>query len=330
VGATLLELLIVMTIIATLLGLGVGVFNNLATADRLASGQVQDAMRAARLFALREGAPASVVIDPGEGPGYGVVYGLGLRSVGNWHFEDENGSGWPVPARHDPDSLIEDGVIGSALSVGVGQGLAISDPPARLDSPFGFGLDVYVRPEGEARPMTLLERPGCWAVRLDGEDLLEVTVMLENGKELEEHRRSTTARLPRDRFSRLTVVCDGRSLHIAIDGTRVGVDTRFDRRRQVAVSRGSPVRSGLGIEAFVGAFDELRLGAVITGEHEPLPAEVTLEGAARMLRLDRFGHLDPAHHSAPVVVSFLSGVPQRRTSVEFGLLGSVRTWTSTP
>jgi hypothetical protein len=326
----LLELLIVMSIIATLLGLGIGVFNNLATDDRLASGQIQDAMRAARLFALREGAPASVVIDPGSDDGDSVVYGLGLRSVGNWHFEDELGSGWPVPARHAPDGLIGQGVIGSALEVTRGQELAIPEPPARLDSPFGFGLDVYVRPSGEARPMTLLERPGCWAVRLDGDDLLEVSVLLEDGKEAEEHRRTTNVRLPPDRFSRLTVVCDGRSLHIAVDGTRVGQDTRFDRPRRLAISKGSPVRSGAGLQAFEGAFDELRLGAVVTGEHEPLPAEVVLEGGPRLVRLDRFGHLDPAHHRSPVVVSFTSGVPPQRTSVEFGLLGSVRTWTDTP
>jgi hypothetical protein len=318
-----------MSIIASLLGLGIGVFNNLATDDRLASGQIQDAMRAARLFALREGAPASVVIDP-SADGESVVYGLGLRSVGNWHFEDEVGSGWPVPARHDPDGLIGRGVIGSALEVREGHELAIPEPPTRLDSPFGFGLDVYVRPSGTSRPMTLLERPGCWAVRLDGDDLLEVSVMLEDGKEPEEHRRTTNMRLSPDRFSRLTVVCDGRSLHIAVDGARVGQDTRFDRPRRLSVSRGSPVRSGAGFEAFEGAFDELRLGAVVAGENEPLPAEVVLEGGPRLVRLDRFGHLDPAHHRAPVVVSFLSGVPPKRTSVEFGLLGSVRTWSETP
>lgn len=319
-----------MSIIATLLGLGIGVFSNLATGDRLASGQIQDAMRAARLFALREGAPASVVIEPGEGTGEGTVYGLGLRAVGNWHFEDDRGSGWPVLARHDPDALITDGVIGSALRIADGQGLVIVDLPARFDSPHGFGLDVYVRPSGAARPMTLLERPGCWTVRLDSEDLLEVTVMLQDGKQVEEHRRITSVRLPADRFSRLTVVCDGLTLHIAVDGARVGQDTRFARPRLLAVSRGAPVRVGVGMDAFEGDLDELRLAAVVSAEHEPLPAEVMLEGGPRLVRIDRFGHLDPAHHRAPVVVSFLSGVPPRRTSIEFGLLGSVRSWRSSP
>jgi hypothetical protein len=315
-----------MSIIATLLGLGIGVFRNLGTSDRLATGQIQDAMRQARLFALRESAPASVVIDPERGE----VYGLGLRAVGNWHFEDERGSGWPVPARHDPDGLVEGGVIGAALAVREGQELAIPEPPTRFDSPYGFGLDVYVKPTGPARPMTVLERPGCWAVRLDADDRLEVSVLLQDGKAPEELRRTTDVHLPASRFSRLSVVCDGRSLHVAVDDARVGQDTLFDRPRLMMVEPGAPVRSGTGPAAFRGVFDELRLAAVVAGEHEPLPGDITLEDGPRLVRIDRFGHLDPSLHHAPVVVSLLSGDPPRRSSVEFGLLGGVRTWTDTP
>jgi prepilin-type N-terminal cleavage/methylation domain-containing protein len=93
-GVTLLELLVVISILGVLLGLGVGVYGSLATPDVLAAERIRDALRAARLLAQREGAPAAVIVDPAGGD----VYALGLHAAGNWHFEDDAGSGWPVPA----------------------------------------------------------------------------------------------------------------------------------------------------------------------------------------------------------------------------------------
>lgn len=326
-GVTLLELMVTMVIVATLLGLGVGAFRNLSTADRVASLQIKDALRAARQFALRESAPASVVVEPEAG----VVYGIGLRTVGNWHFEDAEGSGWPTTARHDPDALLRQGVIGSALSVTGESELSIPDLPAGFDSPWGFGVDVFVRPDGDARPMTLLERPGSWALRLDEDDALEVAVMLAASPQPEEFRRTLPGvRLAADRFTRLTVVCDGRVLHVAADGARVGEDSVFDRPRRMAVTPRVPLGTGRGPTRFRGALDELRIASVVRGEDDPLPAEIVLDGKAQVVHLDAFGHLDPHWHAAPVTVSFRYGDPPVRTVVEFGLLGTVRSWTERP
>jgi hypothetical protein len=317
----------VLSILGVLLGFGVGVYGNLSTPDRLASDRIRDALRAARLLASREGAPAAVVVEPERGE----VYALGLRAAGNWHFEDDAGTGFPVPARHDPGSLVTPGVFGSALGITEGSDLVILDLPPAADSPNGFGVEAWFDPLPEPRPMTLLERPGLWALRLDDEDQLEVSVWLEAKPAPEELRRTVPeARLPSGRFSRLTLVFDGRALQVAVDGRRCGEDTRFSSERRLAPLHGVPLRSGEGLLRYRGRIDELHLLSVTVENHQPLPAEVRLLGAARVLRLDAFGRLDPAFHGAPEVVSFAWGDPARTTHVELGLLGAVRSWTDGP
>jgi len=315
-----------MAIIGTLMGIGVGAFANLGRADRQATGQIKDALRAARLYALRASAPAAVVVDPARGE----IFATGLSAAGNWHFEDDAGTGWPVPARHAPDALLRDGVVGSALSVAGEDVLLVTDLPARFDSPHGFGVDVFLRPAAEPRPMTLLERPGRWALRLDEDDRLEVRLMLAALPEPEEFRVSLDGRLPTDRFTQLSVLFDGRVLHVALDGRRVGEDTLFTTPRTLAAAPGSVLRSGDGVLRFRGAIDELSVAAVVEGEHRPLPSDVALDGALRVLRLDAFGHLDPAWHRTSQQVSFRTGEPPQRTTVELGVLGTVRSWTDAP
>jgi hypothetical protein len=320
-------LLVVMAIIATLMGIGVGVFDNLATSDRVAAGQISDALRAARLFAVRESAPASVVVSPEDGE----VFGLGLRAAGNWHFEDEDGSGWPVPARHDPGALIPHGVLGYAVAITDQSELQIPDLPGTFDSPDGFGVDVWVRPDAEPRPMLLLQRPGSWSLGLDGEGQLEVTLWLVARPSPEESRHTLKGlRLPSDRFSHVGVVFDGRRLRVTLDGLPAGEDTDFGQPRRLVTPPDAPLRTGNGSDRFRGAIDELRVASVVAGDHKPLPADVRVEGGAQVLHLDALGHLDPGYHRAPVVLSFLTGEPPLRTSVEFGLLGTVRTWNTRP
>jgi len=316
-----------MAIIGTLMGIGAGAFANLGRADRQATGQIKDALRAARLYAVRASAPAAVVVDPARAE----VFATGLAPAGNWHFEDDAGTGWPAPAQHAAGALLPDGVIGSALDVRLDDVLVLGDLPPRFDSPAGFGVDVFLRPAADPRPMTLLERPGRWALRLDEDDHLELRLMLAAHPEAEEFRLGTAARLPADRFTELSVLFDGRVLHVALDGRRVGEDTLFATPRQLAAAPGPVlVRTGVDVLRYRGAIDELSISSVVEGEHRPLPADVALDGALRVLRLDGFGHLDPAWHRTSEQIGFRTGEPPRHTVVELGVLGTVRSWSDAP
>lgn len=325
-GFTLLELLVVISILGVLLGLGVGVYGSLVTPDTVAAGRIRDALRGARLMAQREGLPASVVVDPQAQE----VYAMGLRAAGNWHFEDDAGTGWPVPSSCTGCGRVTRGVIGSALQLDKDDELAITGMPATSESPQGFGVELWVQPAPEA-PMTLLERSGQWLLRLDDDGSLIVSLWLDARPAPEELRHELPAvRPPGDRFTRLTVSFDGRTLHVEVDGRRAGEDVVLPAQRRMAPGTRAPIRSGQGLTGFRGLLDELRLFTVSAERHEPFAGDVRLLGKPRVLHLDDFGRLDPAFHSGPEVVSFESGDPPVRTSVELSSMGAVRTWTGGP
>lgn len=309
-----------MAIMAALGGIGFGVYQNLSGGDRMARAQVLDAMHAARSFAQRERAPSKVVLDPDSSR----IFASGLRTVGNWHFEDEEGTGWPDRALYDPGSLIRDGLVGSGLRLTADRPLAIPRLPSSFDSPMGFGVDVYLAPEEDPRPMVLLERPGCWRLLLDGRDQLVVQIALE-GQGAEVELFETTLKTPPLKswlFTRLTVVFDGRSLHVALNGVRAVEDTVFEGVRQLVVRENAPIHTGEGPLRYRGKMDELRILSVVSAESEPLPTGVTISGEARLIHIDGYGHLDRSYHGGPVEVALDWGEPPQRTIVEMGLFGT--------
>lgn len=329
-GVTLLELVVVIAIIATLLGLGLGAFRRMDSSDRQAIGQVKDALREARLFARARSAPATLIIDAEAG----AVYATGLTAVGNWHFEDLDGIGWPLDAVLERATLTT-GVLGFGVELVDDAQLRLVDPPPSFDSPHGFGVDLFVAPADEPRPMTILERNGSWALGLDSHGDLEITLMLRKPPEpgidvaSEEFRMSVPGlRLPADRLTQLMVVFDGRRLHVSVDGRRAVEDTLFTEARQIVVTSGLAITTGVAPTHFRGRMDELRLSSVVVADHTPLPNDVVLVGPSRLVHIDALGHLDASRHAAPEVVHMTWDVdPPIDLYVEMGLMGSVRSWT---
>ena len=289
-------------------------YGSLATPDTLATERIRDAVRAARLLAQREGAPASVIVDPARGD----VYALGLHLAGNWHFEDDAGTGWPVPSGCAGCTRVPRGVIGSAVRIAE-DGEPSSPTCRRRPRPDGFAVR-------SARGRAASDDPAqAWPVGAAADD--------ENG--WKSRSGSTPARpgaaprargAPPDRSPRsggsTAVLWSGR------DGRRAAGHAR-PPRRMAPVTR-SLLRAGEGLQRFRGLIDELRLSAVASEQHAPLPAEVHLLGEPRVLHLDPQGRLDPDFHGAPEDLAFTWGDPARRTHVELGVLGSVRSWTDVP
>lgn len=326
-GFTLLELVIVMAILSALLGIGVGAFRSLARPEQTALQQVKGALRKARLFARAEGVPASVVIQPARGQ----LFTVAMRTVGNWHFEDMAGTGWPRDADHLEGRILPDGALGAALALTGSAQLEIGDLPASSNSPHGFGVDVYVQPALEGRPMTLLERSGSWALELNREDLLTVRLFLLDTSDSESTVKEfvhevPAARLSSDHLSRLTVVFDGRTLRVALLGARIEADTLFESPQELVNVPTVPVTTGVVPRQFRGVLDELRLASVIQGDPILLPEEVALEGSQAVVHVDAAGHLDPAWHRTPIRIQFQHGEPLQRTVVEYGLLGGLSNW----
>ncbi|MCB9899218.1 MAG: prepilin-type N-terminal cleavage/methylation domain-containing protein [Planctomycetes bacterium] len=319
-GFSLLELMVVMAILSALFGIGIGMFHKLNRPERTAERAVKDAVREARLFARSESAPASVVVRPAAGE----VRSLGLRTVGNWHFEDTAGTGWPIPATYPPEALVADGSVGSGLRLADEAELQIVSPPGSFDSVWGFGLDVALRPAGGGRPMTILERAGSWTVDLDSDDALRVTLTLDEDGGPRRSAFEYPVHLPNDRWTQLLVLFDGRSLHVEVDGARAADDTVFAEPKRLVRNPGVALTSGRDVTRYRGLLDELRFGSVLVGQRVELPVEVELLGAERVVHFDALGHLDPAWHRVPEEIAFRYGDPPRVLTVELGLLGTVR------
>src|SRR5262245_60373418 len=94
-GFTLLELLTVLLLFSILLGIGVGAFKKLSLGKSQAVGQVKDALRQARLFAIEQSSVAQVALDAKDQR----IVASGFVLAGNWHFEDEKSQGWPNVAK---------------------------------------------------------------------------------------------------------------------------------------------------------------------------------------------------------------------------------------
>ncbi len=326
-GLSLLELIVVVAIVSVLFGIGIGVFHRVVQPERLASGQVLDAVRSARTFAREHGTGAAIVVEPERGR----VFVTGLRTVGNWHFEDVAGTGWPVSASYDATALRSRGAIGSGLVLEKGGRLTIPSPPGSFDSPDGFGVAVSLQPAAAPRPMTILERPGSWALQLDDDGNVRVVLELAAAEEPETYPYTVAgSALPTDRFSRLTVTFDGRALRVTRDGRPLESTTLFEVARPLVVVPGIEVGTGNESDRYVGRMDELHLSSVVVDRFREMAEGVRLEGAARRVQVDGFGHLDPSWHSTPEQIHVVHGEPPVRTVVELGLLGTVRSWEESP
>jgi len=311
-----------MMILSALVGIGIGAFRGLVRPDTLATQQITDELRSARLFARSETATATVEVSPARQ----TVTAVGLRRVGVWHFEGEDGFGWPRPLLHPGASIVREGLIGSCLWLQDDNLATLQNPPPSFDSPYGFAVELALAPEQGFRPMTLLERPGVWRLELDLDDELAVVLQFMAGEGATSEFRQVVpdAHLPADRFTRVSVVFDGRALQVGLDGARVGPDTVFDTPRRLALNPRVSLTTGRPPNNYRGLLDELHLSAVVRSEASELPPEVELVGPERLIHIDANGRLDPIWHRAPVQIAFVAGDPPQRNVVELGLLGTVR------
>ena len=149
-GFTLVELLLVMTLIGIVLGVGLGSFASFDPGRGAARGLVANALRQTRNTAIERGAPARILIDRERK----AVRSEAFTVAGTWRFEDQSlagargvdgiADGFPGPF------LSEEGYVGKALDLDLGpRGARVqidlsSDPIFDLGS--GFRLSVMLRP----------------------------------------------------------------------------------------------------------------------------------------------------------------------------------------
>lgn len=326
---TLIELLIVMSLLSLVMGAGVGMLASLDPGAKAAVGVARNLIRSARNSAVARTAPARVRIDRA----HGLLVAEALAVVGTWHFEKGSLAG----------ALgLDGGVFGAEEGTWVGPGymgegavLAQLPPDAGLHFPVqedpaydlsdGFAVELAVRRDavGSARLLSvgrsvLVEAPGDGSLaayfvpRLED----EMGSPVPGGKVWV---RSAPGVLPLGRWARVRLDYDRRRLRAVVDGVVVA-----------AVEEDAPVWPvedplilGGGQAAFPGALDCLVISAVSGTERTSLPAGVQLASdAPPQVAFAPGGALDREVHPSPVELGFEYD-DGRREVVRVSLYGTV-------
>jgi prepilin-type N-terminal cleavage/methylation domain-containing protein len=298
-GFTLLEMLVVLSIVGLLMGLGIGVYLRLAAGltPSIAVGRVKTLLRMARNSAVREGSPAVVHLDArGQS-----VRATSSRTVAYWHCEDGTGAFGRsfTPVR---GTIVPEGRIGNGLRLDDG-GFADCGTGPELDLREGLSIEAYVWPR-EVQAQTIVRKGDAYVFGMTGEGFLTGRVTLEGGTR--EEVVAETGALRADRWSRVGFFYNRAVLALYVDGRQVA--SRVETRRLEPDPK-APFLIGDRSSSFTGIVDEIRVREVLTSEAVKLPEEVTLEGEDGLVVFDPSGKLDPAWHSGPVRIPlrFFSG-----------------------
>jgi prepilin-type N-terminal cleavage/methylation domain-containing protein len=325
-GFTLLELLIVISIMALLLGIGLGVFARLDFGDRAAASLVESTIRSAHNWAVARQAPARVTIDSANG----TIKAEGQQLIGTWHFESMPIEGaFGLDGMSSGGQLVDDGFQGKALSF-------VGEPPrSHVEIPVhhdpsydlraGFALRCALRVESGRGGAVLrigdtvgLETSEDGAVRgwILAEGVDDQGVAQRGGKV---PIATPPLALPAARWAQVEFRYDRRHLQLFVDSTLLA-----EVRENAPVWKiEGPLVISPGNEPFPGAIDSLVISAVGGAEEHRLPRSVAFaKGAPREIlfspggELDRFAHREPVH----LALEFEDG---RQIAMQVNLYGTV-------
>jgi len=326
-GLTLLELLLVMSILGVVLGMGIGVFASIDPGRHAAVGALKSALRRAQNSALVRRAPAELRIDAEAR----TLVPVALEVLGTWHFEGEGLEGaFGLAGTSSGGRPVDDGYLGRALSfadeaAGAGVTVPVQDDPS-FDFTQGFAIELCLRLERPATAHALrigdvigVHVTSAAALRAwfvpelesdEGERTPGEHVVLETGP----------GALATGRWARVRVAYDRRRLTVEVDGL---LAAELAAEAPVWGPLLAPLVISGGRVPLPGAIDRLVLGAWSAGERAVLPDGVSFApGTPAAVHYDAAGRLDRRAHSEPVVLE-LELADGERSVVRATRLGAV-------
>ena len=319
-GVTLIELLIVMGLLATVFGVGLGAFAALDVEQRQAAGVVKETLRAARGAALSFRTPARVRIDSGSGS----LEASRLEVIGTWAFErgpvaSQVAGAFGLDGLAEGGAWTSDGWIGDALSLaGDGRvevpirghsewdfrdGFSIRIAVRRDDTGGGhllrigrtLGLDVGAR--GELRAWIVPALDGSVA-RGGGTDAEATGSVHPNGGRAGGRvvLETEAGVVPPGQWVRLRFSYDRRAMELAADSIP---RARRELEQPVWVLDGPLVLSDEE-RPFPGAVDALVISAMVVDEPRHLPDSVHFGAVPKEVRFGPDGSLERPFHTGPV------------------------------
>jgi prepilin-type N-terminal cleavage/methylation domain-containing protein len=325
-GFTLVELLIVMSLIALLLGLGLGVFSNLDMGDRVAVSSVQNVIRAAHNTSVAQIAPTRVRIDKVAR----TLHAEGLQVVGTWQLEGEPIVGaFGLEGTLYGGHFVEDGFQGRALSFAGEPAHSRAEFTVQSDPAWsfteGFSVRCAVRTiEGESGVLLDLGRAVGIETTSDGA-VKAFFVAQRSDDETQEGRGGKVAMstlpglITPSRWTRIDVEYDRHVFRILVDGQAAA---ELVESAPVVHLDGPLVLSPSSV-AYPGDVDSLVVASVVKSETTEMPVGVSFgKDTPPEIVFQAGGGLDRAYHFEPakVLLEFDDG---RKALVLVNLSGTV-------
>ena len=283
-GLTIVELLVVMSILAVIAGVGVGMMTRRdRTLETEASARlIRAQLRLARASALRAGTGSVVRIDREEQ----TVIVHPVEVAGNWHLEDDRGS--RNLRMIVAGSFVEGGVLGNCMKL-AGDSADLGGYPF-FDVREGFRLALWVNAEsGKPGKLAVLDQ----AFELSVNDAGALEAELSLGKQGDEITLRT----------RPGVVVPGTWTRVAlaydrVEATLSAKNVVYARRRDDRPVGTVPnAHLHLGGNDFAGLLDEVRLDVVGEGNRAEIATRLeVVEGSDVLIRFDGRGRLDSRVH----------------------------------
>ena len=337
VGFTLIEILVVISIIAVLMGFGVGLIQRAGTGNLI----TQTTSAAANLLATARSsaygsASAYVTVDTSD-EGGGVLRVFRQRPVFTWQCENfEDASEIDALKREGSVEIVKDAAVpslsGKHAQFDGNSRVIIFDRPwqAFVD---GFSLEcrINVPTDTTKQRMTLFKKgyalevsvigaaPGRFGieakVRLADDEAGEGggSFALRTGERGAQKVLEWEGPLLAGRWHDLRVAYDRNQFVIQIDGSTRGI--RTERRNAMKPSLGDEASDMVIGDGYEGGFDALQLGGIYEDdddryEIDPIIYRVDKDGKPIKGRLAihfRNRQLDPQHHTEPIELRFRLG-----------------------
>ncbi|MFN0206711.1 MAG: prepilin-type N-terminal cleavage/methylation domain-containing protein [Planctomycetota bacterium] len=334
-GFTLMELLAVMSIMAVLMGIGIGVFSKLNVSKYGAVGIVRNALRSARESAMGSGMPVTLVCDPQEKK----MYDLSVAPFAHFQFEDFNDGStgtmttlgaFDIKAQLNGAMVAAGGRVSGGLFLNKKGAYASASLGANADYAFTNGLaadaDVYAE---ELSNCSVIKRTKQFHIGITADGAAEAQVSLAEDVGPDAKPAGTLVAisapglLVAKRWHRIGFIYDRVSLTLHIDG--VTVATKISKAGEPVVRDNSPLEMGNQKVTFRGRLDGVKLGAVAPGDGIPLPREVSF-GFQNIKLAVHFlpdGRLDPNWHKSPIVIP-LDFPENVKKTITVGVYGTAR------
>ena len=306
-GYTLVELIVVIAIISTLMGIGVAGYlamgRSMSTEARLS--EIEDALRSARNFAVVSGSTARVDIDTQAR----TLTPVGFKVIGLWHLESDEGA-------YERDLLIEKaehtkGKIGDGVMFNGKGSYAYCDEPGELHRQSGVYLEAWLFPMLSGVDQYIFRKPKDFDLKLTRYGALE-----GGGKST--RIEVTDYFLPLYRWAKVALLIDQDRMQVFVDDI---LRAELDEGLELPKAE-EPFQISDPGEPFGGIVDEVRFLGLRRGRPVTLPPDYKLVCGSRAIYFDTNGRLHSSHHGGEVTVGLDDGKKARTLIV--GRTGLIR------